>query len=277
MGSPGVNFDRRRTHNLTVQVQSNRSDCQRARIRINIRVIRNRIDFGQLERQTVEEMTPVGTNVVCVVASGGAGVIRYTIASGNPDSGMVTIFGVLDHETRPTYNLTVRADGVGTTVTGETDLIIDVTDLNEPHVFTTPCALTAGGCSFIIRENDTSANVLIDFDLTDPDSPSSPNGTLSFELSNAVVIPFSVDANGVLRVTRQLDREARDFYSFRVIVRDECLPSSCQYMAETTVRVTIMDENDNPPIFTLMNPSTSEPSKGEIMVNGFICFTLHFR
>ncbi len=256
-GSPGVNFTRSRVHNLTVQAQNSMADCQRARIRININVISNRITFDPLEQQSVPEMTPEGTVVVRVTVRGGAGEVRYSITSGNvgnafrinQNSGTVMVNGELDFETLSSYTLAVRVDSVGTTVNGTINLQISVTDVNEQHVFTSPsCALTPGGCPYSISEN-RGPTMLADFDLMDPDRP--PNGTLSFALSGVNSNAFSVDSSGVLRTAQSLDREAQDTYLLTLTVTDQCPRSSCRLTAETTIQVTVTDENDNAPTFTL--------------------------
>ncbi len=262
--TPGVTFDTRRTHNLTVQAINKREDCQRARIRINIRVISNRISFDNLPLQQVLESTLPGTGVVRVVASGGAGEINYSIRLGNtnnaftinPTSGLVTVNGPLDFENLNSYTLRVRAVSVGTTVMGDIDLEIRIVDINEPHMFTTSCARTTAGCSYSIDENEPST-ILGTVVATDPDSSTSPNGTLTYSIDNPDV-PFSVNAQGAIRTTRGLDRELRDSYSFVLVVRDGC-GSGCSVAIETNIRVTVGDVNDNAPVFVLNRAVVSVP------------------
>lgn len=247
-----------------MQAQNHVEACQRARIRINIRVISNRISFNQLSQQFVPENTTPNTRIVGVVATGGVGAIGYSIMSGNvgqafaigPNTGLVTVSQPLDFETLSTYTLTVRAESIGTTVRGDINLDITILDINEPHSFLTQCAQTSVGCTFSIDEN-LSGTALGIFEATDPDSSSSPNGTLTYTTSD-INLPFTVDL-GNLRTSGPLDRETRDSYSFAVIVRDGCV-GGCSITIETNVRVTVNDVNDNPPVFTV-NPGTVDLSE----------------
>ena len=251
-----MDFDRRRMHTLTVQAQNVAADCQIARIRINIRVISNEITFANLPPQGVPENSPQGTEVVRVVASGGAGAIRYSITAGNVggafsiggSSGRVTVNGMLDFEARASYTLTVRAESTGTTITGTTTLQISVLDINEPHSFQTECAQRPTPCTYVIQENQAATSLGRIF-ATDPDSSSTPNGTLRYRINN-IDFPFSVNSQGDISTSRPLDREMRDSYAFALVVEDGCVPR-CSITMETRVVVTVTDLNDNAPVFTL--------------------------
>ena len=262
--SPGLNFDTRRTHILTVQAINRQEDCQRARIRINIRVISNRIDFGALSTQVVPENTPRNTPVVRVVATGGAGSIQYSIVGGNVDgafaingdSGEVRVNRVLDFETLNMYTLRVRAVSTGTMVNGETDLEIRITDVNEPHTFVTNCAIMMQ-CAFRLNENLQSTVLDPAVVASDPDNPLSPNGMLSYRIDN-LDVPFSVNSQGQISSSRPLDRETRDSYTFGLVVTDGCV-GGCSHSIRTTIRVTVDDINDNPPVYILASPEVSWP------------------
>ena len=263
-GSPGVNFTIQRTHNLTVQAQNRNQRCQIARIRINIRVISNHITFTRIPILTVLETASVGTQVVQVVATGGAGSIQYSIVGGNnairfrinSNTGRLILNKKLNYETTQSYTIRVRAVSVGTTVSGEIDININVQDVNEQPFFTTTCATQRRGCSYSIAENTASTTLGIIM-ANDPDLSTVLNGMLIYRLSSNS-LPFSIDSSGRLRTTRPLDRETRSSYTFTLRVSDRC--SGCALSATTTVRVTVTDVNDNPPIFT-SNPNTVEVSE----------------
>lgn len=55
---------------------------------------------------------------------------------------------------------------------------------------------------------------------------------------------FYMTSLGLLHTKIPLDRETREAYSFRVVASDGKLTGSA------LVQVTVLDQNDNPPIFT---------------------------
>ena len=267
LGNQGVNLNVQRTHSITVQAQNSVNDCQRARIRINIRVIRNRITFNTIPTILLSETASVGTRIVQVVATGGAGNIQYSIVGGNtqririnPNTGRLILNQLLDYETTQSYTIRVRAVSAGTSsvpsVSGETDININVQDVNEQPFFTTICATQTSGCSYSIAEN-AAASTLSIITANDTDLSTVPNGMLIYQLSSNS-LPFSIDSSGRLRTTKPLDREDRSSYTLTLRVSDRC--SGCALSATTTVRVTVTDVNDNPPIFT-SNPNTVEVSE----------------
>lgn len=212
------------------------------------------------------ETASLNTQVVRVVATGGAGTIRYSITNGNVGgafrigggTGLVRVNAALDFETRSSYTLTINAESVGTTVQGDFTLRITVQDVNEPHEFVTLCALDPNPCQFRINENVAGGENLGRVYASDPDASTSPNGTLAYSISNPR-LPFSVDAMGNIRTTQSLDREERDTYSFMLVVRDGCV-GGCSLTRETAIQVSVNDLNDNAPVFTL-NPDTVELSE----------------
>ena len=263
-GSRGVNFDMQRTHNLTVQAQNNMQSCQRARIRINIRVISNRINFNRIPPIVqVMETSRISDTVVQVVATGGAGQISYSITDGNSagdfiidaNTGIIRVNQMLNFETRSMYRLVVRADSLGTTVTGDQVINIGIQDINEAPAFNS-CTMSSSECNYNINENEPST-ILGRIVVSDPDLNSLPNGILSYSLSISG-LPFEVDPSGNLQTTAPLDREDQRTYRFTVIVMDGC--SGCALSVSTDLTVTVNDLNDNTPMFTL-SPTTAQVSE----------------
>ncbi|XP_062987011.1 cadherin-17 [Elgaria multicarinata webbii] len=58
-------------------------------------------------------------------------------------------------------------------------------------------------------------------------------------------LPFMVDSNGTVYVTKPLDREEKDMYSFFVFAKDE---EGFPLAVPVTVNVSVQDINDNPPV-----------------------------
>lgn len=229
--------------------------CRRAQITINIQVIRNRIEFPNPITATVSEFAATDSEVIEVQASGGAGVLEYSITDGNqgnsfaidPSSGLITVNEMLDFETRSSYSLTIHVQSIGTNVNDSTQQMITVTDENESPFFESLCVMTST-CAVTVAE-DIAASTALGFQLMadDPDLPGLPNGMIRFRISDPS-LPFRVNEMGVLSTGpgQQLDREDRDSYMVSVIVEDEGSPSLA---VSTEVLVTVSDVNDNAPVF----------------------------
>ena len=238
-----------------MQAQNRDHDCQRARIRIIVKVISNAITFNSIPPQTIPETSQIGRVVTLVTATGGLGSIVYSIIGGNDDqtfrigtnTGRLRLNRIVDHETVPQYSIRVQARSTEIEVTGTITIVINVGDVNEQPSFTTACARQSAGCSYTITEN-SSPTILGSIIASDPDLPTTPNGMLQYRLDPSSTL-FSVDDSGRLSFTRQLDRETQSSYAFTLIVRDSCV--GCSLSVSTTVRITVEDENDNAPVFSL--------------------------
>ena len=271
-----LNFDLRQIYNLTILAQNSNIDCQRARVRVNIRVLSNRITFeGAIDPVSIPEDSATDSTVATITASGGTGGIQYSIDSGNGEmkfridssTGVISLVESLDYETTMSYTLGIVAVSTGTTsVTGMATQIVNVDDVNESPYFSTPCATTNEGCSFMIKENMVAGTLVDSVVAMDPDLPSVPNGMLLYRFDESASIPpFSVNASGHITTTNSLDREERETYTLTLIVSDGCI--GCSISIRTTVTVMIMDENDNAPIFT-QGPTTAQVAENS--ANGFI-------
>lgn len=252
-----TNFDIIPEYNLIVLARRSNSDCNCARIRIRIGLIRNRIDFETPDLPDVEvpEDAEMGRDIVTIIATGGAGEIAYSILSGNvgnafeidSSSGLIEVSSALDFETRMSYMLTIQAVSVGTSVSGTIDQTIIVTDVNESPFFVTPCTMNAEneGCSFFIDENEQVGTFVGNVVADDPDLASLPNGMLTYRFQSPTA-PFTVDSTGRITTLQVLDREDADSHSLVLIVSDGC--SGCSISINTPVLIIVNDLNDNEPI-----------------------------
>ena len=244
-------------HNLTVLAQHTNIACQRARTRISIRVLSNRITFGPSSTVSLSEHVAIDTLVTTITASGGRGPINFAITGGDSNNqfrigsstGEIRVRSALNYETTQSYSLLIRArTTVGTTVTETAPQIVNVNDVNEPPSFVTSCA-QSGSCSYSINEG-LSANTFIGTILaTDPDLRTTPNGMLIYSLPQ--LLPFSVSDSGSIRTTEPLDRESRDTYTMTLSVTDGGTT------IRTTVIVRVNDIDDNGPMFTQAPSSIS--------------------
>ena len=239
-------------HNLTVLAQHRNINCQRARIRISVRILSNRITFGPISIATVREDASLGTIVVTVTASGGRGDITFSIMNGHVGSdfridsstGAIRVHNMLNYETTQNYSLTIRAQTTQFgTVTQTATQRINIRDFNEAPSFTTQCAIS-GSCPFSIIERRPANTLVGRIEATDPDLPTVRNGMLAYALA-PLSLPFTVDSTGRIRARESLDRETRDTYSMTLSVTDGSIT------IQTAVTVRVNDVDDNAPIFSL--------------------------
>ena len=272
-----LNFDQQQSHSLTILAQNSDDDCQRARSRISIQVLSNRITFeGGNDPVSILETAQVGDVVTTITATGGAGEIQYSITGSNgggrfaidSSTGDITVQGVLDYETTMSYTLTIVAQSTGSASVMDTATqVVNVLDVNESPYFVTQCANTASGCSFMIGENLSSGTSVGTVRAMDPDLSTVANGMLSYRFGEAASNPpFAVDSNGQISTTASLDREERESYMLTLIVSDGCIPA-CSISIETTVSLTVMDENDNTPSF-IQGPTMVQVAENS--ADGFI-------
>lgn len=248
---------------LTIVAQNSQFSCHRGRVNIRIIVIRDRVEFPDLEPVSVPEDAANGTEIAVVEAlSGGVGV-AYSFAIGgdgggvftiNTTSGVISIASPLNFELVAAYNLTIVGTTALTGSTGSVVLHVEVLDVNERPSFLTPCALPppdgTEACVFSVLENLPNGTVVDVLTGTDPDFPSLPNGQFTFDLVETVsAVNFTVeqfDDHAIILTTGSFDREQTTSFSFIVRVTDNGTPPlSC----DVTVTVSIEDENDNAPEF----------------------------
>ncbi|KAG8448406.1 hypothetical protein GDO86_015485 [Hymenochirus boettgeri] len=148
----------------------------------------------------------------------------------------------LDYETTREYAIKIVASDSGKPSLNQSSmLLIKIKDENDnAPIFTLPLI----GLSFI--ENNSPGTELTKISATDADS--GRNAELSYMLGPNAPTIFNLDRRtGILTAVRKLDREKQDRYSFTVIAKDNGNPS---LQANTTVTLSVLDQNDNSPSFT---------------------------
>lgn len=242
---------------LTIVAQNSNYSCHRGRVKIKIIVLRDGIDFPDLEPVSISENTDVGTPITQAQVIDDDGSILYSIIAGNvgnsfeinSTNGVVSVASSLDFETLQSYMLTIQATSTVTGNTATAPLQIDIEDVNEQPFFTNFCA-QSGSCVFTVRENVT-AGILVDI-LTadDPDRPELPNGMLTFSIeSMGGFLPFILvqnDRQVEIRTSAVLDHENQSVYNFIARVNDGGTP---MLFAVVPVTVNVTDINDNAPVF----------------------------
>lgn len=250
--APGLVFDDNSFYRLTIVAENEDDSCQRSRFRLDVRVGRNQITFANLQPASIAETASDGDSVTMVTATGGAGQIRYSILTSNvpfsidSGTGLVSVDGMLNFEDEDRYEVLVEAESVGTIVSGSITQVINVIDVNEQPEWITTCAQN-GRCTASITENLPSRNIGNRLGVSDLDLPSLPNGMITYSITPTDLrTVFSVDNNGNVRTNGVLDRETRGMYTFTVTAADGGNPS---LSVTTAFQVTVLDENDNAPVF----------------------------
>ncbi|XP_077746317.1 protocadherin-11 X-linked isoform X1 [Canis aureus] len=148
----------------------------------------------------------------------------------------------LDYESTREYAIKLLAADVGKPPLNQSSvLLVKVKDENDnAPVFTQPLI------SLSLLENNSPGTKLTEISAMDADS--GHNAEINYLLGVDAPSEFNLDHHtGILTVVKKLDREKQEKYSFTVLAKDKGMPS---LITNATVSVTILDQNDNSPIFT---------------------------
>ncbi|XP_031408102.1 protocadherin Fat 3 [Meleagris gallopavo] len=178
---------------------------------------------------------------------GSNGEIRYSLyGPGNnkffldPENGELKSLAPLDREKIPVYNLVARAtDGGGRFCQSEIHLILE--DVNDnPPVF------SSDHYTACVYENTATKALLTRVQATDPDV--GVNRKVTYSLADSADGYFSVDrSSGIIILEHPLDRELQSSYNISVKASDQSIVLTLSSFA--TVTITVLDINDNPPVF----------------------------
>ena len=177
--------------------------------------------------------------------------IRYSMVGGNSQghfiidaySGEIMLTSTLDYESTSQYRLVVRAQDGGRPAakSNTTHVIVSVIDVNDndPRFPTNLYPVS-------VQENVRLNHPIILMQAFDADA--GEFARLTYEiLTSAEDFPFEIDEDtGQISNAVLLDREKQATYDFGVRASDQGIPPKT---ATTEVRITLLDVNDNPPIF----------------------------
>ncbi|KAJ8404690.1 hypothetical protein AAFF_G00335530 [Aldrovandia affinis] len=222
--------------------------------------------FSSPAAVSVMEDQPAGFVVLYVVArdadQGENGRVSYRIQAGNaggkfslnPDTGSLSILKPVDREEQELYNLTIVAEDHGTPQHSTSQLLtVQVIDVNDEAP-----QFEQGDFQAQMFENQPPGASVLTVSASDPDQGT--NGLVTY--GGIAEEGFTIDpVTGVISTTRALDREVQDRYTVTVYAKDGGLPPN---FAKATVRITVLDVNDNSPAFghlyyTLEVPENQEP------------------
>lgn len=204
----------------------------------------------------VRENVGVNTKVIQVEATdrdeGNNAKVHYSIISGNirgqfyihSPTGVIDVINPLDYETNREYNLRIKAQDGGRPplINGTGMVVIQVVDVNDnaPMFVSTPFQAS-------VLENVAIGHSVIHIQANDADS--GENARLEYRLTGVTpAFPFTINnSTGWITVCEELDREAKEFYTFGVEARDHGAPSMS---SSAGITITVLDVNDNVPTFT---------------------------
>ncbi len=148
----------------------------------------------------------------------------------------------LDYEKKKNYEFYVRAmNGKSEVLQSTAPIRIDILDLNDnPPVF------SAAYYSTEIKESVGIGHTVIKLNSTDADS--GVYGAVSYHIASGSEGKFAIDRNtGVVKTTAKLDRESQGYYSINISAIDGGLIPK---IGECVLGITLIDVNDNAPIFS---------------------------
>ncbi|KAB0392659.1 hypothetical protein E2I00_011139, partial [Balaenoptera physalus] len=160
----------------------------------------------------------------------------------------ILVDGRLDREQHDQYNLTIQArDGGVPMLQSSKSFTVRITDENDNHPhFSKPYY------QVIVQENNTPGAYLLSVSARDPDL--GLNGSVSYQIVPSQVrdMPVftyvSINPNsGDIYALRSFNHEQTKAFEFKVLAKDGGLPS---LQSNATVRVIILDVNDNTPVIT---------------------------
>ncbi|XP_068723315.1 protocadherin-1-like [Montipora capricornis] len=200
----------------------------------------------------VPENSAKGKYVTTVTASDGdktlnAPVNYFIDADTNPgnafgilgQSGVITVNGSLDRETKSSYLLRVGATStIHIAVFATVSITIADTNDNLPTFLDTPYTGD-------VLENASLGMTVMRVTATDNDE--GDNAVFSYDLERADG-KFTVTPEGYILVSDTIDRETQDAYFFQVVAKETQTPEEFQAVAPVMINVT--DLNDNNPRFT---------------------------
>lgn len=204
----------------------------------------------------VNESAPLGTTITWIKGRdrdlGYNGKLVFGITSGDndsvfridPETGEIKIIGYLDREREDEYLLNITVYDLGKPQKSSSRVLpITILDENDnAPKFTKSLAS--------VRVTESAPNGTIIQKLEAKDSDLGENGRITYSLITDTP-DFRVDAEtGVLYVASALDKERQESYELKIRASDNGAKlGTTSLHAEALVRVTVLDENDNAPVF----------------------------
>ncbi|XP_040893189.1 protocadherin Fat 4 [Toxotes jaculatrix] len=246
-------------HNYSVEISiSDGVSSDRAVVQVHVTDVNDNspVFASSSVTRSVPEDAEVGSNVTAVPAtdkdSGFNKEIRYSLRGGegrfsiDPVSGMVSVAGALDRETKAEYNMLVVAEDQGRPARSATAaLLVQVSDVNDNVPRFSEAEYQAE-----VSETESTGTSLLTLSAVDPDEGANGRVTYSIFQQSPSSDPavFEVDSSsGILQLVQPLDYSQVKVYSLMVRASDGGTPS---LVGNGSVVVKVKDVNNNPPEFS---------------------------
>ncbi|KAG5269346.1 hypothetical protein AALO_G00200980 [Alosa alosa] len=274
--SLGMPLDHETTSSLVLVVQATDSPLNASQRRLGSVTARlfvtdendNAPVFASPSAVSVMEDQPVGFVVLYVMArdadQGENGRVSYRIQTGdsagkfslNPSTGSLSILKPLDREEQDLYNLTVIAEDHGMPQHSTTQVLsVQVIDVNDEVPWFEESQYEA----FVTENQPAGFSVLV---VSASDLDQGTNGLVTYGISGED--GFSIHpTTGIITTSKALDRETQELYTVTVYAKDGGLPPN---FAKATAKITVLDENDNSPVFGRVYYSLDVPENQESVV-----------
>ncbi len=233
-----LDYEATAAYALTVQATHPRGQSGTAAVAVTVADVNEAPSFDPGEYTfTVAEDAAVGASLGSLsVTDPDEDTLTYSITTGDDDgrfsvdsSGALSVAKALDHETTPSYTLTVEATDAGG-LSDTAAVSIEITDVNEAPAF------DSEEYTFTVPENSATGDSVGTVVAADPDDGDSD--TLTYGISGDA---FAIDTSGAITVDAALDHETTESYSVTVTVEDESGLSDT-----AAVAVTVTDVNETP-------------------------------
>uniref|UniRef100_A0A4W6BPW2 Cadherin domain-containing protein n=1 Tax=Lates calcarifer TaxID=8187 RepID=A0A4W6BPW2_LATCA len=203
------------------------------------------------------EHAPAGTELVVLSASdddlGANGTIRFSFDAETPASiqelfrldavsGRLSTAVELDREDQASYLLHIQAADAGSPPLHSVGKVnITLRDINDNRPVFYPVQYFAN-----VKENEPSGSYVTTVSATDPDL--GRNGTVKYIITAGDASRFRINSNtGKITTLVPLDREEKTAYQLQVTAADG---SGLRSHTQAIVTVTVIDTQDNPPVFS---------------------------
>ncbi|XP_063060213.1 protocadherin gamma-C5-like [Engraulis encrasicolus] len=218
----------------------------------------NPVFDSALYKATVRENSSLGTSVLKVEATdldeGSNSEITYSFGEHTSDSvrsvfqiesqtGQISLNGVIDYETTPTFRITVTARDKGIPeMEGETTVQIDVADVND-----NPPEIVLTSQPSPVREDVPNGTVVALIRVRDPDTGDNGKVRVNIQPKLPFTLKPSFSNNYALVTSGPLDREKYAEYNIEISASDLGSPPLSSHRV---IPVRILDVNDNAPKFS---------------------------
>ncbi|XP_039632255.1 protocadherin-10-like [Polypterus senegalus] len=257
-----LDFEQSSQYELFVQAKDNGPNPMTGHCNVIIKIIDSNDYQPEIiiasSQSSVSEDVPIGTVIalfsVTDLDSGNNGKVKSHISNNDEfklQQTMDNVFAlvtanILDRERTSSFNITIIVKDEGTPpLSNNKTLFLNLLDVNDNAP-----SFSRSSYEILIPENNIPGTLLCSITATDPDA--NLNGALKYsiqekyEFNNTFRNYFSINRdNGNIYSLQSFDYEKQTFYTFDLVAKDSGTP---QLSNSVTVKITVLDENDNTPV-----------------------------